>query len=329
MLKLSIIIPVYNTKKYLSECLDSVINQTYTHLEIICVNDGSTDNSLSILEEYAKKDPRILVISKLNGGQSSARNAGLDKMTGDLVTFVDSDDVVQLDSYAKNIAVFQKDNDVEIVQYPLIFEWPLKSERLLKPESSMLIGKNEIFKSTWKNDRFIYSVCNKIFKKEIFHKLRFKDNTLFEDMLLTAQYGKKIQQVFISEEGCYYYRGREGSTMISKPSFKKDKDYSFAQLEFYKESLSNPLIPKNESLLYLLERILWVVNYNFENYNFNERKEIIKILKPYKPKFSSIVDLLFDSSVSNTNKLHLFFLSSIGIKNTYNLYAFYAKLKHS
>lgn len=94
---ITLVIPIYNIENYLGRCLDSVINQTYKDLEIILVNDGSTDNSLEICESYAKEDSRIKIINKNNGGLSSARNVGLDACKGDYVTFIDSDDWVSLD----------------------------------------------------------------------------------------------------------------------------------------------------------------------------------------------------------------------------------------
>ena len=91
---ISVIIPIYNMEQYLERCLDSVLNNTYRNLEIICVDDGSTDSSLEILRRWEEKDPRIVVITKENGGVSSARNAGLDRMAGDYVSFVVSDEFV-------------------------------------------------------------------------------------------------------------------------------------------------------------------------------------------------------------------------------------------
>ena len=95
--KITVIVPVYNVENYLNKCLDSLINQTYKNLEIIVINDGSTDNSGIICQEYAQKDNRIIYVEKENGGQSEARNMGLDRMTGSYVTFVDSDDWVESD----------------------------------------------------------------------------------------------------------------------------------------------------------------------------------------------------------------------------------------
>ena len=99
--KVSVIIPVYNVEQYLRECLDSVVNQTLKDIEIICVNDGSTDNSLVILEEYAAKDERIKIVNKENGGLSSARNCAIPLARGEYIGFVDSDDWIDLDFYEK------------------------------------------------------------------------------------------------------------------------------------------------------------------------------------------------------------------------------------
>lgn len=109
---LSIIIPVYNAAAFLPRCLDSLVGQTYSNLEIICVNDGSTDGSAAILDEYAAKDARIKVIHQKNAGVSVARNAGLDVATGEFVTFVDADDWVEQDAYEKVLACFTEEFDV-------------------------------------------------------------------------------------------------------------------------------------------------------------------------------------------------------------------------
>lgn len=110
MSKVSIIVPVYNVENYLSRCLNSLINQTLKDIEIICVNDGSTDGSSAILEEFAQKDSRIRIVNKENGGLSSARNEGLKYVTSDYVGFVDSDDWIEPDTYESALSAVQKTN---------------------------------------------------------------------------------------------------------------------------------------------------------------------------------------------------------------------------
>ena len=109
-MKISIIVPVYNVEKYLERCLDSLINQTLKDIEIICINDGSTDNSSEILKEYAKKDSRIIIINQNNQGISVARNNGMNKAKGKYIGFVDSDDWVDLDFFEKLYKAAEKHN---------------------------------------------------------------------------------------------------------------------------------------------------------------------------------------------------------------------------
>ena len=114
-LKISIIIPVYNVEKYLHQCLNSVINQTYKNLEIICINDGSKDNSLIILNEYLQKDNRIVIVNQKNSGVSSARNKGIRLSTGDFISFIDSDDYLDLNVYEKCVQRIIRDNSDIII----------------------------------------------------------------------------------------------------------------------------------------------------------------------------------------------------------------------
>jgi len=110
MTKISVIIPVYNTEKYLKECLESIINQTLTDIEIICINDGSTDNSLDILNSYANSDKRIKVFSQKNQGQGTARNYGMKIATGDYIHFMDSDDILELNTFEDSYRICEEKN---------------------------------------------------------------------------------------------------------------------------------------------------------------------------------------------------------------------------
>lgn len=121
MLKFSILIPIYNVEQYLTYCLDSVINQTYNEIEIICVNDGSTDNSLKILEEYAQKDERIKIINQENQGVSVARNVGIENATGDYILFIDSDDWIDIDTCKiLNAKLENKSQDLIIFNHSVV-----------------------------------------------------------------------------------------------------------------------------------------------------------------------------------------------------------------
>ena len=144
---ISIVIPVYNVEKYLRECLDSIINQTFKDLEIICVNDGSPDNSLSILQEYAAKDSRVVIISKENGGYASAINTGIDVAQGEFIQIVESDDFCDI-NMCKDMYEKIKDSDADFITAdfytlrPILFGNKLKQFRYFKSENEIYTLKD-------------------------------------------------------------------------------------------------------------------------------------------------------------------------------------------
>ena len=146
MPQISVIIPVYNVEPYLRQCLDSVVNQTFGDLQIICVNDGSTDGSLAILEQYAAADNRVEIVNKENGGLNSARNAGLDRVTGEYFAIVDSDDWIDLTAYEKLYArAKESDADMTLCGFNLI-DFPVQKEIPLPNASE---SDNETEKIQW------------------------------------------------------------------------------------------------------------------------------------------------------------------------------------
>lgn len=116
---LTIIVPIYNTENYLSECIDSILNQSYKNIELILINDGSTDNSGFICDEYSRRNKRIKIIHTENKGVSHARNIGLSIAKGEYITFVDSDDFVSHDIYLENIKILQQDLSIDFIQIPI------------------------------------------------------------------------------------------------------------------------------------------------------------------------------------------------------------------
>jgi len=173
--KISVIVPVYNVEKYLEECIESIINQTYKNLEIILVDDGSTDISVSICKKYEKLDNRIKVIQKINGGLSSSRNVGLDNATGEYIMFSDSDDFYTLDACEVMLNEIEKQNaDYVIGNYQNCYEdstlWETPVFSLKKYNKFKLSIKD------YKNSFFIMnsSVCNKIFRADFINKLNLR-----------------------------------------------------------------------------------------------------------------------------------------------------------
>ena len=220
--KITVIVPVYNVKHYLDKCLDSLINQTYKNLEIIVINDGSTDNSGIICQEYAQKDNRIIYIEKENGGQSEARNMGLDRMTGTYVTFVDSDDWVEpnyvevlykkLLEYCADIAVgnYYSYNEQEGIFYFHIFG----NSYYEKVYDNVSIFENFYESEHMKNFALI-CVGGKLYKSDLFRELRFEVGKLGEDGYLNQKIYLLAEKTIYLNAGLYAYRQREGSSSRS------------------------------------------------------------------------------------------------------------------
>ena len=154
---ISVIIPIYNTGKYLERCIDSILKQTYKELQVILVNDGSTDNSLSIMKEYMKQDPRIFIIDRPHEGVSAARNAGLKEATGEYISFIDSDDWIEPDMY-KIIHDILLENNADRVSCEWIEEYSDGTSTIKKHKGKkkIVIKDDEIIRRYLKNDIYIH-----------------------------------------------------------------------------------------------------------------------------------------------------------------------------
>lgn len=217
--KITVIVPVYNVENYLEKCLDSLINQTYKNLEIIVINDGSTDNSGEICQEYAQKDNRIVYIEKENGGQAEARNIGLDRMTGSYVTFVDSDDWVEVDyveTLYKKITEYQADiavgnyysfNQTEGMYYFHIFG----DSYYEKVYDNVSIFENLYESQDMKKFAFIFP-WGKLYKASLLDDLRFDNGKLAEDAYLNQKIYLLAERIVYLNKGLYAYCQREGSS---------------------------------------------------------------------------------------------------------------------
>ena len=208
---ISVIIPVYNMEKYLKRCVDSIIAQDYENLQIILVNDGSKDNSIKIIRDYEKKDNRIVVVDKENGGLSSARNAGLEVATGEYVGFVDSDDYVELDMVSSLYnAIAKSQKGLANTSFVRAFENGQNYESNVPHKNQESITATQYLGELLMHVGDV-SVCTKLFPREVLQDIRFEEGTLNEDLLFMLQVIPKIEKInYVGKVG-YYYFVREGS----------------------------------------------------------------------------------------------------------------------
>ncbi len=229
---ISIIVPIYNADKYISQCMDSLINQSYSNIEIICVNDGSTDLSSDLIEQVYKKDNRVTLINKENGGVSSARNLGLSKAIGEYVMFVDSDDWIDHDTCEQMIDVVDKQKvDLVIASYMRHFSNNIvkprhifSDEKKFNKEETMtlrkrLFGLNGKELSDPSQSDSIGSSWSKLFKRSIIFEngLQFVDLKIIgtaEDVLFNAEYFGLIDSSYYMNK-CFYHYRRDNYTSIT------------------------------------------------------------------------------------------------------------------
>lgn len=221
----SVIIPVYNVEDYLCECVDSVINQTYKNLEIILVDDGSTDLSGKICDDYSKKDERVCTVHQENGGLSAARNAGLDKARGEYIYFLDSDDYVADNTLETLITIAEKDNSdivfFDAVSFADTPDFTVKQNYIRKNKYKSDTGYN-VFLALTQNQEFHSAVYLMLFKNDfiIQNNLRFVPDILHEDMIFTYQALCFARVVSQCDKALYYRRYRKNSIMTSSKTNK-------------------------------------------------------------------------------------------------------------
>ena len=275
--KVSIIIPAYNTEEYMAECLDSILNQTLQDIEIIVVDDGSSDNTWNILQEYQEKYPnKVRVFHKENGGQASARNLALEYATGEFLGFVDSDDWIDHETYEEmyNKAISE---GADIVVCDMVDHYP----------NYEIYHHASVFDDKF---RVTPSACNKIFKRNFAGEVRFPVGLWYEDFEYTTKQLMKTEKISVIHKGFYHCHCREVSTMNNNNALK-NKDIltvienlqKFVDENQWKERYADVM-----EYLYLEHIMITTIN-RLEVQQNKEKKGVIRflraeVLKKY-PKF--------------------------------------------
>ncbi|MBE6587839.1 MAG: glycosyltransferase [Ruminococcaceae bacterium] len=282
MPKVSVIVPVYNSEKYLRKCLDTLVGQTLEDIEIIVVNDGSPDNSQTIIDEYAEKYPeKIVSLIQENRGQSAARNNGIAHATGEYIAFVDSDDYIELHALATSYE-YAKNNGLDIVCFDY---WIVNGDsvtfndhcRMDSDEADIKYLLNEA--SPW----------NKLISRRIFseHGVRFLENIIYEDLEMIARLVLYTDKIGYINEALYFYIIHEGSTM-------RLKKYNEKLASIYKvmDSLTNSFegtkYDKEGVLEYMyIEHLLHLAVYRYLDYpeGAEDIRRIAAIMKERYPNW--------------------------------------------
>ena len=237
---ISVIVPVYNMEKYLSKCLESILSQSYSNFELLLINDGSTDSSLSICGEYANKDKRIILMSQENSGQCIARNNALDKVSGEYIAFVDSDDEIKPDMFEVMLKAIENTKS-DIALCSVSYNSGIRIEnKVIYSQQKEFVGE-EIIREYITTNHIITAPWNKIYHVSLFSGIRFPDFRANEDACIAHELlGKAKKAVFVKE--CLYVQNiRDGSTEKSPFS---EKNFALIEAAKRKQTYIKENYPK-------------------------------------------------------------------------------------
>lgn len=215
MAKVSVIVPVYNVEKHINRCVDSILNQTMQDLEVILVDDGSTDRSGEICDEYKERDIRIKVIHKKNGGLSDARNTGERNATAEYIIFLDSDDYIHKEML-ETLYLPIKEQGVELSVCGVYNVYGAEEIPQYSCIEEFLCTGSEAFGLILEGNKIPGTICNKMIKKEIADKICFPVERLYEDVFYTLKLMPLVKQVHVTTKPMYYYVHRQGSITTSR-----------------------------------------------------------------------------------------------------------------
>ena len=333
---ISVVLPIYNVEKYLRRCLDSIVNQTYKNLEILLVNDGSTDNCLKICEEYAKSDNRIKVINKKNAGLGMARNTGIDNARGEYICFFDSNDYIELDTIEKAYQIIVSEN-VEIVCFgfnkvntkgkivekniPRMGKNVFKNSEIILDFLPNLISENP---KTGKSSNLNMSAWAAVYSMKLIKENNWKfvseREIISEDVYSLLNLYRNVKKVAILEEALYYYC--ENNTSLTKV-YRKDRyeriEYCYKRCAELCKKIGYPveiesriIYPYIGNTIAALKQIVGSNN-NFEE-KINELKKII-----YSNTLQQVLRIAKNNKVNMSKKILFFCIRKKMIKLMYLL----------
>ena len=270
---ISVIVPIYNVEEYLEECLESIQNQTYTNIEVIMINDGSTDGSKEICERFCQQDNRFKLVTQENQGLSAARNRGVKESIGEYIMFVDSDDVVK--ENIVEVLFFYMNSDVDIVECQIT----RCKDELVENKPTSIMFKGESTEAILKSIEFKevkFCAFTKLYRRELVEKVPFLEGYIYEDVYTGMNYLKYIRKMVAVDLKGYYYRVRPNSIMT--------KSFNEKNLDIF--TIGKKLIESFDDNEYLLPYIGYFIFYlSLSHY---QRDGITKV-SPYFDMYENFI----------------------------------------
>ena len=313
--KLSVIIAVYNTEKYVEKCLDSLLNQTYKNIELVVINDCSTDNSLKILKKYSKKYSNIILIdNKENRGLSYSRNVGLENATGEYIGYIDSDDYVDSDYYEKLMkAIIKEKSDVAIADMKIVYEDGSFPDHITKGCDGDLTKLNCI------KNGLAASACNKVFKRDVISKYPFSEGKLNEDLAVILPAIVSANKISYVEKAYYYYVQRGGSIQNSRFSDKRFDIFYGVELTLKRIKGCKDYNKISQAIIYeqLIVLLIYVIP---KDKNFIRRYKILKKFNKLASKYNIRKNIYFWQFLEQQGRKHAIYYKIIFKLNCNHFY---------
>ncbi len=302
---ISIIIPVYNVEPFIRKCINSILAQSYTDFELILINDGSTDNCGRICDEYSLNDARIRVIHKRNGGQSTARNAGIDIARGVYLSFIDADDYIDpimIETLYK-LAV-QYNADISECGYISVFQ---DHEVVSEFGEGIEFGEGNFLLERFISADIFHGVWSKLFKKSLYANTRFPNGRIYEDTWMTLNFCLEKLRYVRTQEPLYYYYQRDSSTLRSEVSQRKAREYIYileSQLDLITEKITDSVLKKRLRARIMENSVFWYLSLAL-----SDQKPIRLIYsKLYLSRMEySLIECLRSENIPLLNKLSFIF----------------------
>lgn len=322
MKKISIVLPVYNVEDYLDQCLQSILNQTYSQFELIIINDGSTDSGGVICEKYAKEDSRIKLINQENMGLSMARNNGLEVAIGEYIMFVDSDDSIHKDMLKVTYQnLIDQQADVSICDHQLVYEdeeYEQYADSVYENNIQVLDNLEAVNEIVEKSHTNMIIAWGKLYKKSLFEEVKYPRGKYHEDEFVTYKLLYDSNKVVVTDAKLYFYLQRTESITGDTYSLKR-----LEKLEGLKEA-THFFEEKNETELAVKARARYLLNiqigYYRVKYEMANEQKVLKVLKnEYETQYKQLRNATGKLPIFQATTLRAFYASP-------NLYSFMVRI---
>ncbi|HFI0107109.1 TPA: glycosyltransferase family 2 protein [Streptococcus suis] len=293
----SIIVPIYNVEKFLPRCIESICNQSYENIEILLINDGSTDGSEQICVDFMARDPRIRYFLKENGGLSDARNYGIERAQGKYLSFIDSDDFVESDFILRLYdALVQQNASVAIAGFSKVDEnGTILKKELLENEELVLTGREVCKKLHSEKGQVFVVAWNKLYKKELFSNVQYAKGKIHEDEYIAYQLFYDLDRIAVVNDSLYYYVERQESitrTQMTDLRFECLIEYQLLRIDFFNSKNDSELMTLNQQAF-----LLFVIQFLEQN-----RSEFVTPEK--KARLRGLYTKIYKELMNQNSKVH-------------------------